>query len=95
LPDLSDDDRERIQFSDGKEIAILGKAFSYKEYSTPKFTGGSSGSMVIDDNKVVVGINFAGASNPKDEYTSMQGYALFLNTKNSFFGSSYQYEIRD
>jgi hypothetical protein len=25
----------------------------------------------------------------------MQGYALFLNTKNSFFGSSYQYEIRD
>jgi V8-like Glu-specific endopeptidase len=66
---------------------------AYKSNDTPELTGGSSGSMVVDDDDKVIAINFAGSTKKDDEYTSMQSVGLFLNTKNSYFGSSYQYEV--
>jgi hypothetical protein len=65
---------------------------SYKEKSTPQLTGGSSGSMITDDNDVVIGINFACQYSNNNEKSDL-GLGLFLNTKSDFFGPNYQYEV--
>jgi hypothetical protein len=49
--------------------------------------------MVVDDNDIVIAIHFAGSIQEDDEYTSILGAGLFLNTNNSYFGTSYNYEV--
>jgi hypothetical protein len=80
-------------------IALYGKEIQYTPKSTPEFTGGSSGSMIIDDDFKVVGINFAGVVHEKTN-TSVQGFGLFLNTNNKnkpkndeFFGTNDKYNV--
>jgi hypothetical protein len=49
--------------------------------------------MIIDDNNVVIGINFAGNSDDNNQYYSYDNYGLLLNTRNSFFGKENNYEV--
>jgi hypothetical protein len=82
---------EGIRFKDEKPINIIGKVMGYKPNSSPELTGGSSGSMVVDDNNIVVAINFFGETDGRGNAT--QNCGLFLNTNDDYFGKNYKYEI--
>jgi hypothetical protein len=49
--------------------------------------------MIVDDNDVAIGINFAGSYEGETQSKSIQGYGLFLNTKDPRFKDDYQYEV--
>ncbi|GHU47469.1 hypothetical protein FACS1894218_1930 [Bacilli bacterium] len=76
------------KMKDNVPIAILGKEIGYTKYKTPHLTGGSSGSLVINDQKQAVAINYAGIPNDK-ETDSIQSFALVLRCN---YGN-YQYDV--
>ncbi|GHU31062.1 hypothetical protein FACS1894166_01830 [Bacilli bacterium] len=82
---------------DGKRIYILGKQIGFTKKGTQALTGGSSGSLVINDEKQAVAINYAGniANNKKN---SIENFALMLNCDSPYYNgsddaSNYRYNI--
>jgi hypothetical protein len=83
--------------AEGGHISILGKEIGYESNKTNLLTGGSSGSLVINNEKKAVAINYAGVMN-NDQTESIQNFALMLNCDNPYYdgnsvASQYKYEV--